>query len=152
MQPESLSATGFHKPTLMKPIERILLIDDDKDDRELFAAAIYQLDKDINCNLCRSGEVALQKLNDAEHPLPDLIFIDINMPGMNGYDVLVALKASERLRHIPAVIYSTFVTPKVGQRVMEAGAAAFISKAGTYDGLINQLKEAIIPYQVWVAA
>lgn len=85
---------------------RILLIDDDEDDRCLFQEAITQLSSDIICDVATNGEEGLKHLNSAA-TLPDIVFLDINMPIMNGREALSAIRKSPRLRNLYVVIYST---------------------------------------------
>lgn len=63
---------------------RVLIVDDDEDDRDLLTIAIHELDPKIHCILARNGEEALQGLRAQNLSKPDLIFLDLNMPRTNG--------------------------------------------------------------------
>src|ERR1700742_4342006 len=89
----------------MKP--RFLLIDDDTDDRELFSEALATVDPVIVCDQATDGAEALDRLIKREISEPDIIFLDINMPVMNGWQFLTKLKSVEKYRHIPVIVYST---------------------------------------------
>jgi CheY-like chemotaxis protein len=78
-------------------------------------------------------------LNDAVLK-PDLIFIDMNMPKLNGKQVLQALKSSGSLRDVPVVMYSTFFGPKDIEEINNLGAAHHMVKATRFDELCYSLR------------
>ena len=84
----------------------ILNVDDDSDDRELFFEALKALNSQISCIQLESG---LQAIEFLEKPttLPDYLFIDINMPKMNGYACVKELMQIPRMKHIQIIILST---------------------------------------------
>src|SRR5882762_9611818 len=88
-------------------IIRFLLIDDDTDDRELFSEALATVDPVIVCDQATDGAEALDRLRRSELCEPDIIFLDINMPVMNGWQFLTKLKSEEKYKHIPVIVYST---------------------------------------------
>jgi CheY-like chemotaxis protein len=94
---------------------KILFVDDDADDVELFCEAVDYLNESdlvqqnsapVECMTVDDGQQALNFLACVE-PLPDLIFLDINMPIMDGRTCLSALKENDRLAKIPVVMFST---------------------------------------------
>jgi CheY-like chemotaxis protein len=85
----------------------VFLIDDDLDDQEIFSYVMRELDNRIKCIFASDGIRALQKINGHSSFTPELIFIDINMPRMNGVECLREVKKYERLRHVPVYMYST---------------------------------------------
>lgn len=102
-------------------------IDDDADDQEIFGMAISEIDPSIRCVFANDGIDALEKLRVIT-PLPDCIFIDLNMPRMNGKECLAEIRKIERLNEIPIYIYSTSVDPKLVDECKELGAKQFIVK------------------------
>jgi CheY-like chemotaxis protein len=84
----------------------ILFIDDDTDDKEIFLEAIHELNPDVHCESASNGAEALEILMQQD-ALPRYIFLDINMPIMDGKSFLEEIKADNRLKNIPVVIYST---------------------------------------------
>jgi len=82
------------------------LIDDDRDDQEIFAMALKEVDKKVHLVTADSGIDALETLR-GKHLLPDIIFLDINMPRMDGWQCLGQLNQMEHLAKTPIVIYST---------------------------------------------
>ncbi|WP_207515792.1 response regulator [Longitalea luteola] len=136
----------------MKPI--FLLADDDIDDRELFCEALGTVDPSITCYCADNGRVALHML-DSKQPseYPHLIFLDINMPVMNGWECLVQLKRSEAYRHIPVFIYTTSSHQREANIAFDLGADCFFTKPAEYNELKSILK--IIANNIggdWVSA
>src|SRR5438874_13541995 len=84
----------------------LLIIDDDPDDAGLLCAAVYKVNKEYHCNIASNGNEALQLLKDAI-VTPDLIFMDLNLPLMNGKECLTELKKRPELKNIPVIVYST---------------------------------------------
>ncbi len=68
--------------------KRFLLADDDTDDRELFREALAKIDSPIICYCASDGKEVLAKLNNKDFLLPDIIFLNVNMLGMNGWECL----------------------------------------------------------------
>jgi len=107
---------------------RFLLIDDDRDDRELFCEALATVDPVIGCDQATDGAEALDLLRKKEIAEPDIIFLDINMPGMNGWQFLSKLKSEEAYKHIPVIMYSTSSNVRDRRIADEMGALCFITK------------------------
>lgn len=115
-----------------------LLIDDDVDDQEIFALAMDKISFPFVCQVANNGFEALQKLGK-ENVLPDYIFLDLNMPRMNGKECLRELKKNARFRNIPVVIYSTSSSQSDINDTKKLGAAAFIIKPFSLDALTEKL-------------
>jgi CheY-like chemotaxis protein len=99
----------------------ILLADDDSDDREMFHEALEIVDKDITCYSTVNGSELLEKIYTLEKE-PDLIFLDMNMPVMNGWQCLEILKIAERYRDIPVIMISTSSHQKDMETSIRLGA------------------------------
>lgn len=112
----------------MKENLRLLIVDDDADDRRFFVEAASEINATIECAVAKDGLHALEVLNDANNVLPDFIFLDLRMPRFNGKRCLMELKASERLKNIPVIIYSTSTDVKESTDLKSLGAVRFISK------------------------
>jgi len=117
----------------------IVLIDDDMDDREIFETACMTVDPSIKVIGFESGELALESLLDMR-PLPDLIFLDLNMPRLNGIDVLEAIRSRVSLKEVPIVVYTTSFDLKVKNKCSELGAAEVIEKPNSFDALCQKLE------------
>lgn len=103
------------------------LIDDDLDDQEIFALAVKEFSDSIHCYFADNGVKALEKLNKDEF-LPHCIFIDINMPRMNGIECLEQIKSINRLKTVPVCMYSTSADPSIVEKTRQLGAIDFIVK------------------------
>ena len=121
----------------------ILLVDDDEDDRDVFAEALSQVDPAVSLSMAHDGLDAINKLQKWEGPLPDLIFLDLNMPRLGGKDFLVQIKQEGSLREIPVIIYSTSSNKEEKQRMAELGAAHFVVKHNSFDALRDELVEVL---------
>ena len=115
---------------------RVLIIDDDADDRELLRD-VLQRDGIEPVLALDSAQQVLSYLQEIEkdEDLPHLIITDLNMQGMTGLELLLALKSAERFRQIAVVIYSTSSYQKDVQRCLLAGAKEYITKPNNYAGL-----------------
>ncbi|MBA2613590.1 MAG: response regulator [Bacteroidetes bacterium] len=105
----------------------IMIIDDDEDDRFFFCSAVKKVYPSYICEQAQNGKEALEKLRD-NFKLPDYIFLDLNMPVMNGSDCLRELKSDQVLKNIPVVIFTTSMYPPDVEFMRELGAAYFMIK------------------------
>ena len=121
-----------------------LLIDDDTDDQEIFTMAIHDVDESISCTCVNNYEEAFEKLNMDESFIPHFIFIDMNIPKVNGIDCLRAIKNINRLKHIPVYMYSTSADPTIVSECKESGATDFIIKPATIREFANLLRDLLI--------
>ena len=121
---------------------KILLVDDDADDRLLFTAALAEIGSKYHCDCAASTTEALKYLDIAD-PLPDLIFLDLNMPGYDGKKCLRHLKAASKLQNIPVVIYSTFISETDEQEMKGLGADYVITKPGDFGSLQTAILESM---------
>lgn len=116
--------------------KRFLVIDDDTDDRELFCEALASIDPVIICEQAMDGKEALAKLRAIEAgDKPDIIFLDINMPVMDGWQFLTQLRREDGYREIPVIVYTTSSTSKDKRIASDLGALCFITKPHAYGRL-----------------
>jgi len=120
----------------MKKILRCLLVDDDIDDRELFLMIIQTLGEHIQCSTAVNGPEALRLLQETGREKPDYIFLDVNMPKMNGMDCLEQLRMDESLNACKVFMYSTTSEESMVERSRKLGADFMIKPAD-----LNELKE-----------
>jgi DNA-binding NtrC family response regulator len=114
----------------MKKQLSLLIVDDDPDDRIFFIEAAKEVDENIECMTASNGQKALDLLRNSLSSLPDLIFLDIRMPLLNGKKCLLEIKNDERLKHIPVIIYSTSKVVEESVEMKKMGALHFMSKPG----------------------
>lgn len=121
------------------PLRMVVLnVDDDQEDREFFCDALREIDPTITCLIAGSGMEALALLENRS-PLPDYIFLDINMPMMDGKQCLKALKSIPHLQSIPVIMYSTSTDTREIKECYKLGAEDFLIKPHSYDKLVNDL-------------
>ena len=121
----------------MKKAKKILLIDDDIDDQLYFKDAINEISKSLECEIASNGWEAIKQMNVL--PPPDLIFLDLNMPVMNGYECLSLLKREDRYKNIPVVIFTTSQSAKDIEKSREMGAELFFTKPSNFNTLCAKL-------------
>ena len=108
-----------------------MMIDDDDEDQWIIREALVDLNAEELATFASNGEEALALLDkrySSQNDTPKLIILDLNMPIMNGTATLARLKADERFRNIPVIIYSTSVNPFERDKCMELGAHSYIIK------------------------
>ncbi|UPT70324.1 MAG: response regulator [Flavobacterium sp. JAD_PAG50586_2] len=118
----------------------VLHIDDDQDDLEIFSTTIEEFKTKINCISLNCAATALKKLVSREL-LPEVIFVDLNMPGMNGFEFLSEIKKRPDL-DIPVVVLSTCSQPDTINSVKKLGADGYLTKPSS----MQQFAKLLTPY------
>ena len=108
----------------------IFLIDDDPDDQDFFSLAMRRAKPGVHCAFAEDCPCAMEKFRDSAFN-PQVIFIDINMPRMNGVDCLKALRRIPRLQSVPAYMYSTSADDQMMELCLRLGASGFLKKQVT---------------------
>ncbi|HEY9261804.1 response regulator [Chitinophaga sp.] len=117
----------------------VLLIDDDIDDRMIFGEVLKELAPDIIYHEAINGEDALTRLSN--HLIPDLIFLDLNMPRVDGKQFLAEIQQMEHLKHIPVIIYTTSSHESDKKETRELGASYFLTKPNSLHELTHILTD-----------
>jgi CheY-like chemotaxis protein len=117
-----------------------LLADDDADDKTLFCEALAEIDPGIVCHTASDGKEALTILSQKKLDKPNIIFLDINMPVMDGWQCLGKLKEHNEHRDIPVIIYSTSSYQRDIELALDSGAFCFFTKPSDYRELRNILR------------
>jgi CheY-like chemotaxis protein len=117
---------------------KIFYTDDDLDDREIFVDAARHVSESLQIITQGTGDELIHMLHNPP-PLPDLIFLDLNMPVKNGYEVLQEIKQAERIKNLPVIIFSTSDDEKAINTTLQLGANLYIPKPASF----SSLKEAI---------
>ncbi|MGC4038651.1 MAG: response regulator [Chitinophagaceae bacterium] len=109
---------------------RIFLADDDRDDWFITEDAMEQVTSEKLIVFFADGELLIKALAEAwqHNNLPCLIVLDLNMPRMNGTEVLAMIKSDNRFNKIPVVIYSTSVNILEQKKCLELGARDYLTK------------------------
>jgi CheY-like chemotaxis protein len=118
----------------------IFLADDDEDDRELFEEAIARISPHIRVKAISDGMQLLEKLE--RDPSPQMIFLDLNMPGKNGRECLTAIRARAEWQHIPVVIYSTSANKNDIRETYVNGASLYMKKPSSFLTLVGFIRKA----------
>ena len=125
----------------------ILAVDDDEEDCELFCEAINQVDSSIKCIVAHDGGEAYRLLTHDLVIFPDLIFLDINMPVVDGKKCLTLLKSNQDLKHIPVIMYSTTSNDKEISGFKKLGAE-FIIKPNSFEKLVSTLANILMARKI----
>jgi CheY-like chemotaxis protein len=120
----------------------IFYTDDDEDDQELFRDALMEVDANLVLTTTDNG-ADLLRLLASPSSAPRLIFLDLNMPRYDGYEVLQVLRRDEKMKNYPVVVFSTTSDPSAVNRTREIGANMFVPKPQTYNGIKQAIKTCI---------
>lgn len=124
----------------MKRPLRVLLIDDSPMDRALAEEAFTLLDDSCTLVTQPSGAAALAALLAPGAALPDLVLLDLHMPGMNGFMVLEHLKRHPRLQTLPVMLLTTSTAEDDVRRAYALRASAYLPKPMSFEGFLTQLQ------------
>jgi len=111
----------------------ILLADDDDDDRLFFRDAIEDVKVKTILTIVNDGEELMQYLNKPDTRLPNLLFLDLNMPRKNGIECLKEIRANSKLKDISVAIYSTSALEKDVEDTLVYGANIYIKKPNDFE-------------------
>ena len=120
---------------------RVLLTDDDQDDRLIFKEVLDEMDKDITVEMMVDGKQLMHFLANEKNPLPHIIFLDLNMPNMNGIECLKEIRRQEKYSDISIAIYSTSTSEKDIDDTFHYGANIYITKPAAYHDLKTVLNK-----------
>ena len=115
----------------------VLLADDDADDAQIFQEALVEADCDTTFQYVETGAEVFELLGDGL--IPDIIFLDLNMPIMNGWQCLAKLKNTPAYEKIPVIMYTTSSNPRDYQIALELDAHGLISKPSNPKVLVKIL-------------
>lgn len=124
---------------------KILMADDDADDRLLAKEALEESKLKYSLEFVTDGIELLEYLtsqggfSDNPKPLPGIILLDLNMPRLDGLETLKKIKKDRRLRLIPVVVLTTSSAEEDLVRSYALGAASFLTKPVTFEGLVNMM-------------
>ena len=120
---------------LSKKSTTILLADDDAGSREIFIEAIGQIAPHIKVNTVSNGQNLMNAILSQVQPLPDIIFLDLNMPLKTGRQCLQEIRNNERLKDIPVIIYSTSANREHIDQTYDGGANFYLIKPDSFNDL-----------------
>jgi CheY-like chemotaxis protein len=122
----------------------IILADDDKADCLLFQEALAELPVSTQLTIVHDGKKLMEALTQEGNTLPDVLFLDLNMPLKNGFASLKAIKLSNELQNIPVIIFSTSSEKEGINMVYRDAAHYYICKPNDFSKLKKVLYEALM--------
>jgi DNA-binding response OmpR family regulator len=127
------------------------LIDDDQDDQEIFTMALKETELPVTCVVAHDCSEALKKLSRGSAFIPDYIFIDLNMPRINGKECLREIRKQAHLKHVPIVMYSTSLNQRDIAETRQIGATTYIikpSKISELASILNMFFSTVSPSMI----
>ena len=121
----------------------ILLADDDQDDRYFFDIALKEIPISTNLTTVADGEQLMDYLSENIENLPDVLFLDINMPRKSGNECLSEIKHNKKLKDIPVAMFSTNNSGDTVSLLLKGGAQVYIHKPSNFMHLSEVIKHAL---------
>ena len=121
----------------------ILLADDDIDDCKFFIEALEGVPISTHLTTVGDGEQLMKYLSENSEHLPDVLFLDINMPRKNGFECLSEIKQNEKLKDLPVVIFSTSNSQDKIRILFNAGAHIYVRKPNVFSELVQVIHHAL---------
>jgi len=118
---------------------KILLAEDDPDDSFLFQEALNNVNHEITLEIVQDGELLIEAL-DKKTEIPDIIFMDLNMPRKDGYSCLREIRSVPLLKKIPVVILSTSANEQSVENAYDGGANLYIRKPDNFNDLVKAIQ------------
>lgn len=127
----------------MHKINSLLIIDDDRDDQDLLIEIVNEIDSSIECAGAIKCEQALSMLQNRLDNLPGYIFLDLNLPGIDGRECLKILKEDASFKNIPVAIYSTSSSERDKKETADLGADCFITKGSSIASIRKEIESVL---------
>lgn len=122
----------------------LLLADDDVDDCTFFKEALEELPVSAKLTTVSDGVQLMQLLSENEEILPDVLYLDLNMPRKNGSDCLSEIKNNEKLKKLPVIIFSTSFSSEIVNLLHQNGAHYYICKPAEFFNLKKIIWKSLI--------
>jgi CheY-like chemotaxis protein len=133
--------TTFNKHLITKRqsmCKHFFLIDDDEDELEIFMEALSKLHVHCKCTYAQNAEQALEILNYLK---PDVVFVDINMPKINGFECIRKIRAKDGHAETRIVMYSNGVNEVSIEEAHKWGATSCVKKTNSIADLVSAMQE-----------
>ena len=138
-----LRRTEDCRPVDYRPVE-LLVIEDNPGDVRLITEALRDAGDRVSMNVVKDGEEAMSFLRAEGSyrwaPQPDLVLLDLNLPGMDGRDVLARLKEDETLRRIPVIVLTSSQAPGDVRKAYDLKAICYITKPAGLEQFMEVIK------------
>jgi CheY-like chemotaxis protein len=122
---------------------KIILADDDADDCMFFREAVQELPVDATVVTIQNGVELIEKLADPSNEIPDILFLDLNMPRKSGFECLAEIKQLNRLEEMLIIIYSTSLDQPTAASLRNKGANYYIRKPELFSDLRSVIQKAL---------
>jgi CheY-like chemotaxis protein len=119
----------------------IVMADDDEDDREMFKDALISVNENVRFTVVNNGVKLMELLQKIQSNLPDIIFLDLNMPIKSGMECIHEIKNNKTFAVVPLVIYSTSNFIDHIEATYEKGADLYIQKPNTFSGIQKVIRK-----------
>ncbi len=126
-----------------KNVVEILLVDDDQDDRNIFSDALSELKIETNLTMLEDGRELVSYLENPKTKIPDILFLDLNMPYKSGVECLKDIRKIEKFRNLSVAIYSTSTSEKDMEDTFVNGANIYIKKPNDFAQLKKVLNDVV---------
>jgi CheY-like chemotaxis protein len=123
---------------------KVYLADDDEDDVYLFSEALQSVNKTVAFESANNGQELLEKMDKGGEP-PYLIFLDVNMPKMNGLEALKEIKSQGNFNDVWVIMFSTSISKENVEKAFQLGADLYIQKPTEYDSLKDVIHKYLQP-------
>ncbi len=120
----------------------IFYTDDDQEDIDFFREIVDIIDSRVKVVAQSNGQELINALNNPP-PTPYLVFLDINMPGMNGLETLRKVRESEQHKNLPVVMFSTSADELTIEESKKLGASFYVPKSGAFDKLKKSIEHTL---------
>ena len=121
----------------------IMLADDDMDDCQFFKEALETLPITTRLKTVNDGVQLMNHLQENAAQLPDILFLDINMPRKNGFECLAEIKNNDKLKDIPVVVFSTSNVHENIYMLLKTGADVYLHKPSDFAQLVKCIQHAL---------
>lgn len=121
----------------------LLLADDDEDDCDFFKEALDEISIKTELTMVHDGVQLMDYLKKNISNLPDVVFLDLNMPRKNGIECLTEIKENEKLKALPIIIFSTSLDSEIVDNLYKKGASFYIRKPGDFSKLKKVIENAL---------
>ena len=129
----------------MLKYKRILLVDDDADDRQIFEEVLHDLDPDTVVDSAENGQEMISLLDSTDDDdLPGMIILDQIMPKMTGKESLIFLKENPRYKTIPTIVYSTHKVKDFYRECLTLGAQDVVDKPDTMQAYRDMIEQFLV--------
>lgn len=122
---------------------KVVLVDDDEDDRLFFSDALQEIEINTDLREFNNGQELLDYLSNSNNQLPQLIFLDLNMPVMDGFECLKEIRKNPNLQDLVVAIYSTSSSERDIEETFVNGANIYINKPNKFEDLKKTIAQVV---------